>query len=266
MRQLNISQKTSILRCLVEGNSLHSTTRITGYSRKTISRLLIHIGKICQKYQEDHLINLNCKTVEMDEIWSFVGCKEKSLGRGKKGLGDVWTWIAFDPETKLVIHWETGARKYKQALDMMNGLKKRAKGRFQLTTDGLKEYAGAAEAAFKGNIDFAMVVKDYQGNRYQGSTQTVMAGNPDPTKISTSLIERQNLTMRMGIRRFTRSTDAFSKKLENHKCAIALHFFYYNFIRFHTKIETTPAIAAKVTKKRWRLEDLAEIGDYLIAA
>lgn len=257
MNQLNISQKTLILRCLVEGCSLRSTARITGHDRKTIDKTVVDVGNVCQRHHNKNMQKVDCKLVQMDELWSFVGCKEKSLKRGKKGLGDTWTWVAFDPETKLVIHWETGARMYKQALDLMKGFKNRIKGRVQLTTDGLNIYPEAAETVFKGEVDFAMVVKDYEGNSYRGSTQTIMAGNPDPDKISTSLIERQNLTIRMGVRRFTRKVNAFSKKLENHKCALALHFFYYNFVRIHTTIKTTPAIAANVTKKRWGLEDIA---------
>ena len=243
----------------MEGNSLRSTERITGHARWTINKLLISAGIACEKYQEKYLKNISSNFIEVDEIWSFVGCKERGLSRGKIGHGDIWTFVAIDCESKLVIHWETGDRGIKEATNMMDQLAFKINKRFQLTTDGYGKYGEAVEKIFRGEIDFAMAVKSYQGKKYETTKKVVMSGKPIKRKVSTTYIERQNLTMRMGMRRFTRKTNAFSKKLENHKHAIDLHFFYYNFVRIHKTLKITPAMAAGISHVPMKLEWLAEM-------
>jgi IS1 family transposase len=260
---------------LVEGNSLRATTRMAGCSINTVSKLLLDIGAACAGYQDEHLRDLSCKTIEADEIWSFVYSKQKNVPdelQGQFGVGDVWTWTALDADSKLIVSWYVGGRQHEDADAFMVDLASRLRDRIQLTTDGLGSYPNAVGLAFKQNIDFAQLMKTYAAEsrigqaRYSpavctGARVRVDRGNPDPAKISTSYVERQNLTMRMGMRRFTRLTNGFSKKLDNHMAAIALHFMHYNFARTHKTLERTPAMAAGVADHRWSLTEIAGLLD-----
>lgn len=272
MNKKSVKDRAQILRCLVEGNSIRSTVRLTGASKNTITKLLVEVGKACADFQNNHLVNLPCKRLQVDEIWSFVYSKQKNTPEERQGeAGDVWTWTAIDAETKLVPSWCIGSRDADTASLFVDDLASRLTKRVQLTSDGLKIYLQAVEDAFGGSVDYAMLVKQYGScpegqKRYSPSqclgveTKTI-SGNPDTKHVSTSFVERQNLTMRMSMRRFTRLTNAFSKKVENHAHAIALHFMYYNFCRVHQTIKTTPAIAAKITDKIMTLEDVVEMTD-----
>jgi len=260
--------------CLVEGNSIRATTRMTGVSKNTVVKLLAELGTVCSEYQDKVFVNLPCKRVQCDEIWSFVYAKEKNCpdAMKEKGGGDVWTWVAFDPDSKLVPCWFVGKRDASHAYHFMHDLADRLARRVQLTTDGHKAYLNAVEDAFGAQIDYAMLIKIY-GNtpeggevRYSpaqcmGTKKTVITGNPDINHVSTSLVERQNLTMRMSMRRFTRLTNGFSKKIENHEHALAIHYMYYNFCRIHQSIRVTPAMEAGVSDRVWSLEDMIALLD-----
>ena len=275
MNRLSTEKRAAILGMLVEGNSLRATTRMAGCSINTVSKLLLDIGEACASYQDEHLHDLACKTVEADEIWSFVYSKQRNIPdelQGQFGVGDVWTWTALDADSKLIVSWYVGARQQEDADAFMVDLASRLRDRIQLTTDGLRSYPNAVGLAFKRDIDFAQLVKSYATEqrigeaRYSpavctGTRVRVDRGDPDPARISTSYVERQNLTMRMGMRRFTRLTNGFSKKLDNHMAAIALHFMYYNFARTHKTLECTPAMAAGVADHRWSLTEIAGLLD-----
>jgi IS1 family transposase len=272
MNKLSTTQRAQILRCLVEGNSIRSTVRMTGASKNTITKLLVEVGEACADYQNTALVELKCQKVQVDEIWSFVYSKQKNVPEGMEGeAGDIWTWTAIDAETKLIPSWYVGSRNADSALVFIEDLASRMASRIQLTSDGHRPYLQAVEDAFGGDVDYAMLVKLYgkgpEGEkRYSpceciGANKHEIAGKPDQKHISTSHVERQNLTMRMSMRRFTRLTNAFSKKVENHVRAISLHFMHYNFCRVHQSIKTTPAIAAGVAKKQWTLEDVIEMTD-----
>lgn len=253
---------------------------MTDTAKGTVMRLLASVGAACEKYQDEHLRNLSCKNIQCDEIWSFCYAKQKNVPENKKGLlgyGDVWTWTAIDAETKLVPSWLIGLRDADYAYGFMNDLKSRLANRVQLTTDGHKVYLNAVENAFGGEIDYAMLIKLYgkeQENETRYSPAQCIAterhrvnGNPDLAKISTSFIERQNLTMRMGMRRFTRLTNGFSKKIENLGYAVALHFMYYNFARIHktltpkSSIGVTPAMAAGISDHIWTIKEIVALVD-----
>lgn len=276
MNTLSAERRCAIVRCLVEGNSIRSTVRITGAAKNTVTKLLVDLGRACLNYQDEHLQGIAAKRVQCDEIWSFVGCKEKNLRkeeRGRFGRGDVWTWTAMDADTKLVIAWAVDERTPRAAEDFISELESRLANRVQLTTDGLKVYLTAIEEAFASEIDYAMLVKVY-GNDPEGEKRysppictsaraTPVVGDPDPEHISTSFVERQNLTMRMSMRRFTRLTNAFSKKLYNHMCAVALHFMYYNFARPHQTLKNpyprTPAMAAGLADHVWTVGEIVAL-------
>ncbi len=239
----------------------------------TVLKLLPQIGEACAAYQDKALRSLPCKRIQCDEIWSFVGAKEKNASEEKKaeGWGDVWTWVAIDPDTKLVPSFMVGSRGAQTAQAFMDDLAGRLAHRVQLTTDGHRVYLNAVENAFGGDVDYAMLVKIY-GNDSEAETryspaecigcQTVgIMGRPNPAHISTSHVERQNLTMRMKMRRFTRLTNAFSKKVDNHIAAIALHYMHYNFCRIHQTLRVTPAMAAGVTDHVWDISDIAGLLD-----
>ena len=264
--------------CLIEGNSLRSTVRMTGVHRTTIQKLLVELGAACSAYQDKTLRNLTLRRIQCDEIWSFVGCKQKNVGpehRGK-GYGDMWTWTALDADTKLVPCWFIGHRDASAAYHFMHDLSGRLANRVQLTTDGHRAYLEAVEDAFGCQIDFAQLVKIY-GNaspqdmrqtevRYSpavcmGARKAVVSGQPDFRHISTSFAERQNLTMRMSMRRFTRLTNAFSKKVENLEAAVALHFMHYNFARIHQTLRCTPAMEAGVSDHVWTIEEIVGLLD-----
>lgn len=271
MNRKSLKDRAYILRCLVEGNSIRSTVRLTGASKNTITKLLVEVGEACANYHDKHVRNVKCKRVQVDEIWSFVHSKQKNVPKDKlNSMGDVWTWTGICTQSKLIISWHVGSRDTQAAIAFMKDLASRLANRVQLSSDGHRPYYQAVEESFKGEIDFGMLVKVYgnpdkekfgAGSRCIGSEQKTIIGNPIEKHISTSFVERSNLTMRMGIRRFTRSTNAFSKKVENHIWAISLHFMYYNFCRIHQTLETTPAIKAKVAKTVWTLEDIIEMSD-----
>lgn len=277
MNKKSVKERAQILNLLVEGNSLRATTRIIretqgGCSINTVTKLLEEVGEACADYQDKHLRGLTCEKVQVDEIWSFVYSKQKNVPEGMEGeAGDVWTWTAIDSKTKLVPSWRIGSRDGDTALDFMTDLAGRMANRIQLTSDGHRAYLEAVEQAFGDDIDYAMLVKLYgetiEGQkRYSpaacvGAKKSRVTGNPDQSCISTSHVERQNLTMRMSMRRFTRLTNAFSKKVENHAHAIALHFMHYNFVRIHKTLKVTPAMAAGVSETLWSLEDVVEMSD-----
>ncbi len=269
MNQLSNEERARIVACLVEGNSLRATCRMTGYAKKTVSRLLVEAGTICANFCNETMVNLNCEQIQCDEIWSFVYAKAKNVPkemRFNKGVGDVWTWVAIDPKTKLIPAWYVGNRTALAAYRFMLNLKKRLASRVQLTTDGHKAYLIAVKAAFQSNIDFAQLVKLY-GDEQQGTVRyspsecigtrvEVVSGKPEVQNICTSHVERQNLTMRMSMRRFTRLTNGFSKKVENHCRALAIHYAHYNFCRIHSSLRVTPAMEAGLTDHVWSLEEL----------
>ncbi len=269
VNQLSSSDRVRIVACLVEGNSLRGTARITGFHRSAILKLLADLGKACADYQNKTLRNLSLHRVECDEIWSFVGCKERNVPDGKKrrGRGDVWTWTAIDAETKLIPCWHVGHRDLDAAYRFMHDLASRSSTRFQLSTDGYSPYSIAVEDAFGSQIDYGQVVKifsfmeregetRYSRPRYVESRKVKVSGSPKVKQISTSICERNNLTMRMSMRRFTRLTNAFSKKIQNHKHAVALHFMHYNFCRIHGSLRITPGMAANISDHVWSLEEI----------
>ena len=273
MNTLLHHKKALVLKCLLEGNSIRSTSRIAGVARGTVARLLIDAGRVCWEYQADIMRDLPCRRVEVDEIWAFVYAKEKNVRQAKSApaaAGDVWTWVAICADTKLVPVWRVGDRTCATAKDLMDDLRPRLANRVQLTTDGLKAYFEAVEGAFGEDVDYAQLVKLYgkplgeerdADSRYSppvcmGIRKTAVEGSPNPAHISTSYVERQNLTMRMSMRRFTRLTNAFSKKIENHAHAVALHFMHYNFCRIHQTLKVSPAMEAGVTGRLWDIADI----------
>lgn len=273
MNKLNIKKRTQILHLLVEGNSLRATARIADVSRNTVDKLLRDVGSACLDYQDKVLRDLPCKRVQCDEIWSFVYAKQKNVPKELQhvfGYGDVWTWVALCADTKLVPCWHVGPRDADAAKRFMGDLAGRMRYDVQLTTDGNRTYLEAVEGAFGGNVDYSMLVKIYgptpeQQKRYSpgqciGATKTIIQGDPVAAYISTSYVERQNLTMRMSMRRFTRLTNAFSKKLENHMNAIiSLHYMYYNFGRIHQTLRVTPAMEAGISDHVWSLGEIAAL-------
>jgi IS1 family transposase len=276
MNKLSIEKRTQVIKALVEGNSIRATCRMTGTAKGTVTRLLRDVGKACAEYQDKHLRNLSCQRVECDEIWSFCYAKQKNVPKGKQGqfgYGDVWTFVAIDADTKLVISWLVGLREPECACEFFKDIKQRLANRVQLTTDGHRMYFYAARTVFGEDVDYAMLVK-YYGNTYDANghysppkcthTETKLVnGSPDMTNISTSYVERQNLTMRMSMRRFTRLTNAFSKKIENLEYAIALHFMYYNFARPHKTLTSpypkTPAMVAGISNHVWTVEEIVAL-------
>jgi IS1 family transposase len=273
MNKLTNERRAQVIAALVEGCSIRSIVRMTGTSKNTVIKLLEDVGRACAIYQDEAFRNLTCRRLECDEIWSFCYAKKKNVApefAGVFGYGDVWTWVAIDADTKLVPCWHVGRRDANAANEFMNDLASRLKSRVMLTTDGHRPYLEAVEAAFGSEIDYAMLVKIYghaqNEIRYSpaeciGSHAEVITGDPFPPMISTSIVERQNLTMRMSMRRFTRLTNAFSKKLENHMHAVALHYMYYNFARIHKTLRCTPAMEAGVSKKLWEISDIVALLD-----
>jgi len=278
MNRLSIERRTKVISALVEGNSIRATCRMTDTAKGTVIRLLKDVGIVCAKYQDEHLRNLPCKHIQCDEIWSFCYAKQKNVPedkQGRLGYGDVWTWTAIDADTKLVPSWLVGLRDADCGYRFMKDLKSRLANRVQITTDGHRVYLWAVEDAFGSEVDYAMLVKLYgtepeTETRYSpakciAAEPHIINGNPDPTKISTSFAERQNLTMRMSMRRFTRLTNAFSKKIENLEYAVALHFMHYNFARPHGTLANpyprTPAMAAGISDHIWTIEDIVRLAD-----
>ena len=276
MNRLSLEKKARVISALVEGNSILATCRITNTAKGTVIRLLRDVGNACAEYQDKYLRNLPCKHIQCDEIWSFCYAKQKNVPEDKKGqlgYGDVWTWTAIDADTKLVPSWLVGLRDASYGYRFMADLKSRLANRVQLTTDGHGVYLWAVEDAFGSELDYAMLIKLYgqepeSERRYSlaqciAANPTIIQGHPDPAKISTSFVERQNLTMRMSMRRFTRLTNAFSKKIENLEYAIALHFVYYNFARPHKTLTKpypkTPAMAAGISNHVWTIEEIIKL-------
>ena len=270
MNRMNTARRTQVIRCLIEGCSINSTVRMSGVAKHTILKLLVEIGPVCAEFLDATMHNLKCERIQVDEIWQFVGAKQKNVKphHFEDGgyAGDVWTWTAIDADTKLIPCFMLGQRDAGAARDFMEDLASRLANRIQLTSDGLKVYIKAVQDAFGGEIDYAMLVKVYgidpQGEkRYSPAICTScesrpITGNPDPIHINTSYVERQNLTMRMSMRRFTRLTNAFSKKLENHAAMAALYFMWYNFGRVHQTLKTTPAVKAGIADHAWTVEEI----------
>jgi IS1 family transposase len=268
MNKLPPEKRTQIVSCFAEGNSLRSTSRMVDVSLVTVLKFLKDIGAVCSEYQDRTLKNLPCRRIQVDEIWSFVYAKDRNLPLDQmgKGKGSVWTWVAIDADTKIVPSWLISDRSADAASILMRDLASRLRHRVQLTTDGHKAYLTAVEEAFGADVDYSQLVKLYgeapeMDTRYSpreciGCKKERVIGNPDPEHVSTSYVERQNLSMRMGMRRFTRLTNAFSKKLENHMHAVAIYFMHYNFAKIHQTLRITPAMAAGVTDHVWSLEEI----------
>ncbi len=273
MNKLSTEQRIRVINCLVEGNSIRATVRMTGVAKNTVVKLLADVGRACSIYQDKAFRNLSCKRIQCDEVWSFVGAKERNTTEATKakGWGDCWTWTALDADTKLIPCWYVGTRDAGAAYHFMHDLAARLANRVQLTSDGHRPYLAAVQDAFGDQIDYAMLVKIYgeaakTEARYSpaqcmGTRRAVVSGKPDHDHISTSHVERHNLTIRMGNRRFTRLTNGFSKKVENHEHMLALFFCYYNFAKIHQTLRVTPAMAAGVSTRVWELADIVALID-----
>src|SRR3990172_553769 len=273
MNKLNTIKQAQIIAALVEGSSIRATCRMTGAAKGTVLKLLAEVGQVCSNYQNKTLRDLTCQRIQCDEIWSFCHAKEKNVPVEKKGIlgyGDVYTWTAICADSKLVLSWLIAKRDLKSAKIFMLDVAARLKNRVQLTTDGHRPYLEAVEQAFGSEVDFSQLIKLYGGStgrsetKYSpsvctGEIKKPINGEPDPAHISTSYVERQNLTMRMSMRRFTRLTNAFSKKIENLEHAVALHFMYYNFCRVHQTLRVTPAMEAKVVDHVWTIEEILNL-------
>jgi IS1 family transposase len=275
MNKLTQAKRVQVIAALVEGNSIRATCRMTDVAKGTVLKLLVDLGTACAAYQDRTLRNLTCKKIQCDEAWSFCYAKEKNLPdelKGKLGFGDVWTWTAIDADTKLIASYLVGGQSASYARKFIEDLASRLTHRIQLTTDGHKAYLTAVESAFGSEVDYAMLDKIYNAPPNKGTTRYSPAeccgakkikvkGNPDIGQVSTSFVERQNLTMRMSMRRMTRLTNAFSKKIENQAHAVALHFMHYNFARIHQTLRVTPAMEAGISDHVWSLEEIAGLLD-----
>jgi len=274
MNRLSLDDRAKLIGMLVEGTSLRAATRLSGVSINTVSKLLVDVGTACAKYHHEHVRNLKTRRVQADEIWSYVYAKAKNVPEEMRapGVGDVWTWTAMDADSKLMISYLVGSRDAGYAFEFMQDVASRLTHRVQLTTDGHRPYLEAVEGVFGIDIDYAQLVKIYGTEQIKGESRYsppkclgarphTVTGNPDEAHISTSYIERQNLTLRMSNRRFTRLTNAFSKKIENHKHSIALHFMHYNFCRIHKTLRITPAMEAGISNHVWSLEELAGLAN-----
>ena len=274
MNKLPHEKRAQALQMMAEGISLRAMTRLTGISRTTLIKLLEDAGQAFSEYQDRVLVNLPCKRIQVDEAWAFCYAKQKNVPTAKaapEGAGDIWTWVGLDAETKLVASWHVGTRDSEAAATFIGDLAPRLASRVQLTSDGHKAYLEAVEGAFGGNVDYAQLVKLYgseggvsSDKRYSpaectGIRKRSVEGKPDPAHVSTSYVERSNLSMRMGNRRMTRLTNAFSKKAENHAHMMAIYFMHYNFVRIHQTLRVTPAMAAGVTSKLWEMSDLVKV-------
>ncbi len=278
MNRLSTAKRVAVISALVEGCSVRSTSRLTGVAKGTILRLLADVGHACAVYHDTAIRNVPARRVQVDEIWSFVGCKQKNLTptiAAQRVAGDVWTFVALEAQSKLVLSWLVGLRDAGCATEFLQDVASRVSTRIQLTTDGHKMYLSAVEDAFGADIDYAMLQKVYGTDqqaekRYSpavclGCKVETIAGNPDPAHIGTSHIERQNLTMRMNIRCFTRLTNAFSKKIENHMHSVALFYMHYNFVRIHQSLRVTPAMEAGLTPRVWSIKDIVELAEPALA-
>jgi len=273
MNRLDSKTRAAVIAGLVEGCSIRSITRMTSVSKPTVLKLLVEVGAVASKYQDETLRHLKCQRVQVDEIWAFCYAKAKNvtteISAKNPGAGDVWTWAAIDADTKLIPSWVVGGRDGITARLFISDLRSRIAGRFQLSSDGFQAYVTAIERAFEGHIDYAQIIKVFGSpvdgeKRYSpaeciGCERKVVSGYPDPKHISTSYIERANLTMRMGMRRFTRLTNGFSKKIENHVASVALHMLHYNFVRIHQTLRVTPAMAAGIADHAWEIADIVAL-------
>lgn len=272
MNCLDSETRARVVSCLIEGCSIRATVRMTGAAKNTVVKLLSDIGCACADYHNRTVRNLRVRRLQCDEIWCFVGCKKKNATPEQKaeGWGDVWTWTAIDADTKVCVSWLVGGRDAGWALDFMTDCANRIRGRVQITTDAHRAYLDTVEGAFGLDCDYAMLHKIYgapsdeEARRYSpakciGCDMKVVTGNPDPAHVSTSYVERQNLTMRMSMRRFTRLTNGFSKKVDNHRHSVALHYMYYNFVRVHQSLRITPAMAAGISDHVWSIEELCAL-------
>lgn len=281
MNRLSTAERAKIVQCLVEGNSIRATCRLTGAAKNTVVKLLADLGNAVSRYQDKHLRNLTCERIQADEIWAFCYAKAKNVPekhRGEFGYGDVWTWTALCPDTKLMVTWRVGWRDEDAAHDFIADLGSRLANRVQITTDGHIPYIAAIEDAFGADVDYAQLIKQFgvdtsedaspTARRYSPNVVTsqetrIINGDPDPEHISTSHVERQNLTMRMGMRRFTRLTNGFSKKVENLSHAVSIHYMHYNFARPHSSLgkNVTPAMAAGIADHVWTAYEIAALLD-----
>lgn len=271
MNKLSVDKQTAVIGALVEGVSIRSTERMTGVHRDTIMRLMVRVGKGCQRLMDEKLRNLFCKHIELDEIWCFVGKKQSQVKKSDdpSTVGDFWCWTALDADTKLVPAFKVGKRDKETAKEFVDDLASRLANRVQLSADGLRHYVTAVENSFGADVDFAQVVKFYEAEaigpgRYSppkvvATEKSYVTGNPDLDITSTSFVERSNLTMRMSMRRFTRLTNGFSKKAENLKAAVALHFAHYNFVRIHKTLKCTPAMESGVIDRLWDIREFVEM-------
>ena len=274
MNKLPVAKRAQILSLLCEGSSMRSVSRLADVSINTVSKLLVDAGKLCAAFHDDQVRGVKARRVQVDEIWSFTYAKKKNvtqkIAENVEGAGDTWTWTAIDADSKLVISWLVGGRGLEVAIPFMNDLRSRLANRVQLTSDGHKAYLVAVEDAFGADVDYAQLVKIYgptsteDQRRYSpveclGAIPTPVTGDPDPKHISTSFAERQNLTMRMHMRRFTRLTNAFSKKLENHIHMIAIYAVFYNFTKIHKTLRVTPAMEAGLADRVWSMEDVVRL-------
>jgi IS1 family transposase len=274
MNKLPIAKRIQILSMLVEGSSMRSISRVADVSINTVSKMLIDAGRACAAFHDENVRNVKATRVQVDEIWSFTYAKQKNVASAKRrdlAYGDTWTWTAIEADTKLIISWLVGGRDSEYALGFIDDLRQRLANRVQLTSDGLRVYLDAVEEAFGDDVDYAVLQKLYgtapeAQTRYSpakciGARSEDITGTPDPKHVSTSYVERQNLTMRMQMRRFTRLTNAFSKKFENHVHMVALYSVWYNFVRVHKTLRVTPAMAAGVTDRLWSMGDIAALVD-----
>ena len=273
MNKLDAKDRARILHLLCEGQSIRAISRVMGVSKNTVSKLLVDAGKVCAAYHDGHVRNVRAARIQCDEIWSFTYAKQKNVKTAKAApehAGDTWTWTAIDADSKLIVSYLVGGRDGEYAMAFMDDVAKRLANRVQMTTDGHKAYLEAVEGAFGCDVDYAQLVKVYgeapEGakGRYSpakctGIRKNKIEGNPDHKHFSTSYVERQNLTMRMQMRRFTRLTNAFSKKVENHTYAVSLHFMYYNFVRMHKSLRMSPAMAAGITDRLWEIGDIVAL-------
>jgi len=272
MNCLDIQTRARVISCLIEGCSIRSTVRMTGVAKNTVVKLLADLGTACARYHDRHVRNLKVRRLQCDEIWCFIGAKAKNVSAEKKqaGWGDIWTWVGIDADTKLVVSYLIGGRDSGWAQEFMDDCSSRISSRVQITTDGNRVYLDAVENAFGADIDYAMLQKIYgapsdeESRRYSparciGADMKVVSGNPDPKHVSTSFVERQNLTLRMQIRRFTRLTNGFSKKVENHAHAVAIHYMFYNYCRVHQTLRCTPAMECGLADHVWSIEELCTL-------
>ena len=274
MNKLATETRVQVIKCLVDGVGINATCRITGVAKNTVLKLLAEVGTACAEFLDKNVRNVTCKRIQCDEIWSFCYSKQKNIPKdraGEFGVGDVWTWTAIDADSKLIVSYLVGLRDGGYATEFMNDVAGRVANRVQLTTDGHRAYLEAVEDAFGGDVDYAQLIKIYGATapgeaRYSpaactGIKKNPITGNPVDKEISTSYVERANLTMRMAMRRFTRLTNAFSKKIQNHQHAVALNFMHYNYCRIHSTIKVTPAMAAGLTTTLWEIEDIVSLID-----